>query len=368
MKIAERIKAFEQLGRILKILLDGESSEKLKIEQDSIPFTHKNLREITDTFHETMDEAENQNPWFTRENIIYALTEISRLLTRKNLTYWIRRYSQHSLEPASPLSVGVVMAGNIPLVGFHDFLTVLISGHNIIVKLSSKDDKLIKFIAELLIGIDGRFDPKIRFEEEFLKNITAVIATGSNNTYRYFEYYFSKYPHLFRKNRNGIAILTEDETTTQLEQLADDIFLYFGLGCRSIAKILVPEKYNFKNFFSGLKKYYYLLDHNKYANNYNYRKSIYMLNQIPHLDNGFLLLKHDKNLSSPISTIYYEYYNNQDDLNHQINRNIDNIQCIVTEKKINHKTISFGQSQKPELWDYADNVDTLKFLTNLGKN
>lgn len=367
MNLAERIDAFKQLGLILDLLLDNANHTKPEKDTGHIIFPHDRIRKHTGQFHKVLDEAGKHNPWFTRGNIIYALTELARLLSEDNLCTWIEKYPAHSLEPEKSRAVGVVMAGNIPLVGFQDFLTVLISGHKIVVKLSSKDDQLLKFLTEILIGIDNRIAKQILFEEDFLKNIEAVIATGSNNTYRYFEYYFAKYPHIFRKNRNGIAILTGQESTKQLERLADDIFLYFGLGCRNVSKLLVPVGYDFPFFFRSIEKYHSVLDHHKYANNYTYRKSVYLLNQLPHLDNGFLLLLPYQDLSSPIGTIYYEFYQDQDELDHLIERNIDNIQCIVTEKKINYKTISFGQSQKPELWDYADNVDTLKFLINLGK-
>ena len=201
--------------------------------------------------------------------------------------------------------------------------------------------------------------------EKKLSNFDAIIATGSNNTSRYFEFYFKNYPHIIRKNRNSIAILNGNETQEELHNLADDIFLYFGLGCRNISKIYVPNAYNFDIFFKAINHYKNIINHKKYANNYKYHKSILLIHKTLHLDNGFLLLKEDFSISSPISIIYYEKYHNINDLTKIANQNLENIQCIVTNCNEFENKIKFGQAQKPELWDYADNVDTLNFLMQI---
>jgi hypothetical protein len=256
------------------------------------------------------------------------------------------------------------MAGNIPLVGFHDMLCVLISGHIFLGKMSSKDDQILKTIAEILIAINPEFNELINFTDK-LSNFDAIIATGSNNTSRYFESFFKNYPHIIRKNRNSIAILNGKETQDELYKLADDIFLYFGLGCRNISKLFVPKEYNFDNFLDAIKHYQNIITNKKYFNNYKYNKSILQINKTPHIDNGFMLLKEDYAISSPISTIYYKEYINILDLKKIVNQSLDNIQCIVTNNNHFNNAVKFGQAQKPELWDYSDNVDTLNFMIQI---
>ncbi|MDA3780729.1 MAG: aldehyde dehydrogenase, partial [Bacteroidales bacterium] len=262
-------------------------------------------------------------------------------------------------------AVGVVTAGNIPLVGFHDMLCVLLSGNKFIAKLSSKDNKLMQVIRYYLISLNSEFEELIRFEEQKLSGFDAIIATGSNNSSRYFEYYFGKYPNIIRKNRSSIAVLTGNETIKQIKALADDIFLYFGLGCRNVSKLLLPEDYNFENLFNNIEHYAHIYNHNKYANNYDYNKSIYLMNKTKHLDNGFVLLKEDEGMSSPIAVIYFQYYKKIEDVYNYITLNKENIQCVVSDNNEIEKAIKFGDAQYPELWDYADNVDTMEFLINI---
>jgi len=252
------------------------------------------------------------------------------------------------------------MAGNIPLVGFHDFLSVLITGNKVLAKLSSNDTVLLPFLAKKLIEIEPGFAELIEFTEERLSNFDAVIATGSNNTARYFEYYFGKYPSIIRKNRNSVAILTGNETPEQLDALAEDIFRYFGLGCRNVSKLFLPKDYNFDPFFNAMYGWKEIINNNKYINNYDYNKAVYLMSNIELLDNEFLLLKEDNGFSSPISVVFYQYYESEDELRKYLSENKEHIQAIVSEKDI-----PFGAAQKPQLWDYADGVDTVSFLLNL---
>jgi len=258
-----------------------------------------------------------------------------------------------------------VMAGNIPLVGFHDFLCVLASGNKLIARLSSDDNKILPAIASVITSLDPGLIDHISFTEEILKDFDAVIATGSNNTARYFEYYFGKYPHIIRKNRNSLAVLNGNEDEDTLEKLADDIMLYFGLGCRNISKIYVPRGYNFDRLFDALLKYSFAADHNKFRNNYEYQKSIMIINSIPHADNGFLLLKESASVISPLAILHYEYYQDTVTLNDHLSFLQNDIQCIISDDDHIKGRIPIGAGQHPDLWDYADGVDTMRFLLKI---
>jgi hypothetical protein len=263
-----------------------------------------------------------------------------------------------------PKTVGLILAGNIPLVGFHDFLSVLISGHNVLVKTSSNDQHLIKFLAKYLIAVNAKIENCITFTDGKLENFDAVIATGSNNTARYFEYYFKDKPSIIRKNRNSIAVLNGNETHDDLVNLGEDIFRYFGLGCRNVSKLFVPEDYNFDAFFKAIYEYKDVIYYEKYSNNYDYNKAVFLMSNFKLLDNEFLTLKEDTSYSSPISSVFYERYENIEHLKKQLEKDADQIQCIVSNGVIEN-SIPFGKTQQPELWDYADNVDTLLFLNKL---
>ncbi len=304
------------------------------------------------------------NPWFTDESLNYALSEISKSLSSKNLEKWVSIYPDLQ-KPIEAKRVGVITAGNIPLVGFHDFLSVLISGHKFIGKLSSKDDKLLPRVIDLLIKIEPEFKDYIFISENRLTNFDAVIATGSNNSARYFDYYFGKYPHIIRKNRNSVAVLSGTETDEELELLADDIFLYFGLGCRSVSKLFLPDGYDLDHIFRNSLKHKEVINHNKYANNYDYNRAIYMMNLIEFKDNGIMLMKEDINMASPISVVYYEHYSKLETVKQRLEIEKDKTQCVVTKNDIIKDAVSFGESQNPMLWDYADNVDTIEFLLGL---
>ncbi|CDF79157.1 acyl-CoA reductase [Formosa agariphila KMM 3901] len=256
------------------------------------------------------------------------------------------------------------MAGNIPLVGFHDFISVLMSGHDVVVKQSSNDKHLLPYLAKYLEYVEPEFKSKINFVEGTLENFDAVIATGSDNTARYFEYYFKDKPSIIRKNRNSVAVLTGTETPEELEGLADDIFRYYGLGCRNVSKLYVPENYDFQGFFHAMYKWNHVINDHKYANNYDYNKAVYLMSEFEMLENGFLMIKEDKSFSSPIATVFYEYYNDVNELKTELISKKSDIQCIVSKDFIDYEIV-FGNTQSPDLWDYADNVDTMGFLLKI---
>jgi hypothetical protein len=263
-----------------------------------------------------------------------------------------------------PKTVGLILAGNIPLVGFHDFLSVVVSGHKVLVKTSSNDQKLLPFLSNYLISINSELENYITFTEGKLENFDAVIATGSNNTARYFEFYFKDKPSIIRKNRNSVAILTGNESHEDLVNLGEDIFRYFGLGCRNVSKLFVPKDYNFENFFKAIYEYKDVIFYEKYSNNYDYNKAVFLMSNFKLLDNEFLTIKEDTSYSSPISSVFYEYYDDLNEITSRLENDADQIQCIVSKDAIEN-SILFGQTQKPNLWDYADNVDTLVFLQQI---
>ncbi len=312
-------------------------------------------------FDEVIDRASYKNPWFTHDNVTLSFNGLINYLDEKKIGAWVDKYD---FSQVSSKKIGVVMAGNIPMVGMHDMICILISGHRIIAKLSSQDDVLIPYIADELIKIEPEFKDAIEFVDQ-LKGMDAVIATGSNNTSRYFNYYFSKYPNIIRKNRTSIAILNGEENPTELKNLGQDIFSYFGLGCRNVSKIYLPQGYNIKELIDNLEGFKEVIHHNKYGNNYFYQRSIFLLNQTPHLDNGFTLFQQNENLASPISVLYYDYYSDVKSLNEQLLPFQDKIQCVVTNMEEIENRIEIGKAQMPEISDYADSIDTMDFLTNI---
>jgi hypothetical protein len=351
MNLEERIKSFTKLGTFFK-QFSTSKIEKLEESENNTLFF--------DAFKMQIERAHEYNGWFTKDNVLYAIESWSEALTSENLTTWTANYT----FDIKPKTVALILAGNIPLVGFHDFLSVLISGHNVIAKLSSNDKYFLPLIAKFLEFDNNSFKNKILFTEEKLNQFDAVIATGSNNTARYFEYYFKNKPNIIRKNRNSVAILTGNETNEELELLGEDIFQYFGLGCRSVSKIFVPKNYDFNLLFNALYKYKNIIEYKKYENNYDYNKTIYLMSQFKFLENGFFMLKEDAIYGSPIATLFYEYYDSLADLQIKITEDNDQIQCIVSNLKESNY-IEFGQTQHPKLWDYADDVDTLNFLLNV---
>ena len=318
---------------------------------------------FSQTFEKLICTLHQENAWFTESNVRKSISEHGNWLRQETLSKWLQPYKINTQN--TPKKIGVIMAGNIPLVGFHDFISVIFSGNIFLGKMSSKDNKILQHLAEFLINRNPKYKDLIKFESNQLKDFDAIIATGSNNTSRYFDYYFGKYPNIIRKNRNSVAILTGNETSEQIKELGHDIFDYFGLGCRNVSKIFTPENFDLENFFENLNEFSEIYQHNKYANNYDYNKSIYLMNQIQHFDNGFVLLKEDNSLNSPIGVIHYETYKNLNDVKKNIDLNRDLIQCIIGDHAISNEEIAFGDAQKPALWDYADNIDTLDFLLNL---
>ena len=304
--------------------------------------------------------ASNSNPWFTHDSIDLAFKGIRIFLDRDTLRTWTGIYQL----PDKSLRVGIVMAGNIPLVGFHDLLCVLVAGHKAVIKLSSQDNVLLKKLIEFLIEESPAFESQIELVDT-LPVVDAVIATGSDNSARYFKKYFGKYPHIIRKNRTSIAILDGSETINDFESLGKDIFSFFGLGCRNVSKLLVPKGYKMQTLLDSLQGYKEIANHAKYFNNYEYNKAIYLVNKIPHLDTGFLLLKESSDLTSPLSVVYYEEYSDEEHLTNILKLYTDKLQCVVSQLKLDLVTVPFGQAQLPEIDDYADNVDTMNFLCSL---
>lgn len=331
MELEERVEAFVKLGEYIKNLPE----EKFKSLAEGIRL---------------------ENPWFTEDNVRMAVSGILIYLDEKNLWNWVKPYSpvQHT-----PKLILLIMAGNIPAAGFHDFLCVLINGDAAVIKLSSKDTVLIRFLATKLIEINPALSSRIKFEESF-KNFDGVIATGSDNSSRYFDYYFGKYPHIIRKNRTSAAVLNGRESELELRNLGHDVFSYFGLGCRNVSKLFLPSGFDFSLLFQSWETYKDIAHHHKYHNNYYYQKSILTVSQLPHLDNGFVLLQETEKLVSPLAVVYYEYYDNEKELNTKINHVREKIQCIVGNTFPG--SVKFGQAQMPGLMDYADGVDTMSFL------
>lgn len=351
MSIDKKINAFCELGEFLS-----------QFSRENI--TNKN-HALNDPFFDALqlliNRAPEHNGWFTKDNVLFALENWSKSLTKENLTNWLKNYT---LQDNTSKTVAVIMAGNIPLVGFHDFLSVLLSGNNIIAKVSSNDAHFIPFITEFLIKVEPSFKQAIKISKDDLKGFDAVIATGSNNTARYFDYYFNKYPSIIRHNRNSIAILNGKETQEELEALGEDIFRYFGLGCRSVSKIFVPKEYDFDLLFKAIFKFNTIINYKKYENNYTYNKAVYLMSLFKLTENGFLMLKEDASYSSPISSLFYEYYDSEEEIKSKIKVDKDSIQVIVTNLDIPNK-VAFGKTQEPKLTNYADNVDTMEFLTTL---
>jgi hypothetical protein len=350
--IENRINAFVKLGDFLSQFSNEGIQKKETVLLNELFF---------DGFKHQIKIAQEHNSWFTKEAILEALSNWSNVLTKSNLHTFTNTYKPTTV---SSKKVAIVMAGNIPMVGFHDFLTVLISGHSVLVKQSSNDKHLLPFLAKYLEHIDSYFKGKITFTEGKLADFDAVIATGSNNTARYFEYYFKNKPNIIRKSRNSVAVLTGKESDLELEKLSNDVFNYFGLGCRSVSKIYVPKGYNFDAFFNGMYNKREIINNAKYANNYDYNKAVYLMSEFDLLENGFLMIKEDESYSSPIATVFYEYYQDETSLKNKLEADNDKIQCIVSNG-FTANEIAFGETQNPQLWDYADGINTLDFLAKI---
>jgi len=343
MNINRRIQLISDIGEFLKNYLDEN-------------YDNNNDDKLVE-FKDVITKAQSKNPWFTDVNIKVNLTYWSKKLTKHNLNKWLSKYN---LNNTSRKNIAIIMAGNIPLVGFHDFICVFLSGHNSIIKLSNIDSCIIPFLTDLMKLPSER----IVYSDSFLKDYDGVIATGSDNTSRYFDYYFKNKRSIIRKNRNSIAILNGEESDDDLKSLSQDIFTYFGLGCRNVSKLYVPKNYNFDLFFNSIFCYKELINNHKYANNYDYNKAIYLMSEYKFLDNGFFIVKEGNEMHSPISTINFEYYDNVSILKEKINLEDDNIQCIVSNIEFKGK-VNFGETQNPSLNQYADNIDVMRFLLTI---
>ena len=341
MKLEERIVLFSNLGKSLNQKID------------------------TQDFEEVLAYAKSKNGWFTIDNLKKSIqTIIDKYLNESELRNFVALYPKEYFEPTESKKVGIIAAGNIPLVGFQDLIHVILAGHVVVYKASTQDEILIQYIIRELKSINPEIETYIILADR-LNNMDAYIATGSGNTSRYFDYYFGSKPNIIRKNRTSVAVLTGNETKIELADLGNDIFSYFGLGCRNIAKLFVPTDYDFTPFFEAIEYWNTISMHSKYNNNYDYMKSIYLVNGVPHLDNGFLLLKNDENLASPISTLFYENYTDLESLKKRLESQKDEIQVVVSKLPLNQTTYGFGESQSPKLADYADNVDTMEFLSSI---
>jgi hypothetical protein len=308
-------------------------------------------------------QAAAHNGWFTEASVKLAFAGLQNYLQADKLRAWLQNYD---LENIDKKNIAVVMAGNIPMVGIHDFLCVLLAGHHLQAKLSSQDSVLIKEVAKKLIAIQADWENQISFVDR-IKDFDAIIATGSDNTAKHFEYYFAKYPHIIRKNRVSVSVLNGKEDTTALLALGQDVLQYYGLGCRNVSKIYVPEGYDLTQVCSAFAPLEKVMDNHRYQNNYDYNKSIYLVNRIPHYDTGFLLLVENEQLFSPTSVLYYERYQNDKDLQQKIGQLANTLQCITADNAWFPKSIPLGKAQQPEVFDYADGVDTIQFLMNIDK-
>jgi hypothetical protein len=341
----QRINAFVKCGLFIKKhfnLTEWSENEKA---------LHEGLNYLIET-------AYTFNGWFTKEFVQESLLNLAEMLDSKS----VEKFAGHIQEPAKAKTVAVIMAGNIPLVGFHDLLCVLLSGNKVLIKMSSDDNVLMPYFIKLLAFYEPEISELISFSEGKLSDFDAVIATGSDNSSQYFEYYFGKYPHIIRKNRTSIAVLTGNESQEDLQKLGKDIFLYFGLGCRNVSKLLVPQGYNFDKLFESVFDYKFVVNNKKYGNNYDYNRTVYLLNGEKFLDNNFLIIKEDNGLFSPVSVLFWQEYKDQSGLKAYINENRDLIQCVVGSEA---NYVPFGYSQQPVITDYADGVNTLEFLVNL---
>ncbi len=347
MPIDSRISAIYDLGQFFYFITENETDKNANLAK----FDY-----LKEDFSAQLKSAKIKNPWFTNENLKFNLEQWGKTLTKENLNNWLSAYSFSE----NPKNVGIIMAGNIPLVGFHDLISVLLSGHNAMVKASSKDDVLMDFVINYLKNTDEDLNKSIQ-KVEGMQQTDAVIATGSNNTARYFEYYFKEIPHIIRKNRTSVAVLNGNESEEDLKKLSEDIFRYFGMGCRNVTKLYLPEHFNTDLLFEAFYDWNSIINHTKYSNNYDYNRAIYLMEQQAFLDNNFVILKESQELHSPIGVIHYEFYEELDEVKKELKSNEEKIQCVVG----NDFEVKLGETQKPRLSDYADGIDTMKFLNAL---
>ncbi len=340
MNIKERISALAEVGNILS--------------REALP----------DYAEKAIIQAHLHNRWFTKENIKKSIAAIcQRFLNQEYIDQWLSEYAL--TEPENPRKVGLVLAGNIPFVGVHDVISVFVTGHLSHIKYSEKDEYLIPMLIETLISVDTRTSQY--FEKvERLNDVEAVIATGSNNSSRYFEYYFGKLPNIIRKNRSAVAVISEDTDMDDLKMLGHDVFSYFGLGCRNVSKIYLPQGYAIEKVMEAFENWKEIVLHNKYKNNFDYNYSIYLLNKVKFFTNGCIIAKQSEDIPSRISVLNFDYYESPSSLTQELHDREEEIQCVIAKHPLeNLRIIPFGKSQEPNLWDYADGVDTIKFLMEL---
>jgi len=341
------INGLDQLGKLMCAL----GSNKVWTD-----FSLGLTKEEYESLQELILRQKQFNGWFTEGNVRLALSALGQQLKKEDLEAWVSNYSLSS----DPKRVGIIMAGNLPLVGFHDLLCVLLSGHKAVCKLSSDDRTLLPAMMKQLENWLPELAEFVHFSVGPIGAIDAVIATGSDNSTRYFEQYFGKYPHIFRSSRTSVAILTGDETKEELEALGSDVFQYFGLGCRNVAHLLIHKEFNLNRFFEAIVGYGDLIHHHKYANNYDYNRTIFLLNKVPMLDNNFVLLRENDELFSPLAVVHYQYFSTQDEIEDFLAKHRNEIQAIVGKGYV-----PFGKAQCPTLSDYADDVDTMAFLSSI---
>lgn len=349
MKQEEIVSGFAQLGKLMRAL--GKSEEW-------IDFSIGVTRAEYDKLNELVLRQFSLNGWFTNENVRKALLNLGMELTEDKLSNWAASYSYAQ----SPKKIGIIMAGNIPLVGFHDFLCVVMSGNTAVCKLSSNDSTLLQALASHLVQFIPEIESRIQFSAGKIGQIDAVIATGSDNSLKYFEQYFGQNPHIFRRNRTSLAIIDGNETPEQFKALGEDVFSYFGLGCRNVSHLLIPDNFDLSYFFEGIVSFGEVINNNKYGNNYDYHRAVYLMNQMPILDNNFVLLHENNELFSPLAMIHYHRYSSKNEVESYITRHNNDLQVIV-----GNEYMDFGTSQIPTLTDYADGVDVMKWLSEIAR-
>lgn len=341
--------AFEKLGQLITIYC-------AKVIKGETTFYDDPILKLLD---DSVRVAQTRNEWFTKENILFALKNIAISISQDSIDEFVSKYN---FSKPKYKSVGVIMAGNIPIVGFNDFFYVLMSGSSIKIKLSSKDDLLLAVLAQLLINIEPKLESKISFEEFTINDFDAIIATGSSNSSNLFKEYFGKYPNIIRSHRSSIAVISNEDSKIDLELLGRDIFSYFGLGCRNVSKIFIPKEFDLSKLFESIISYSKVMEHNKYMNNFDYNSTLYLMKNEKFLVNNFLILKESEEIYSPISVLNYSYYNNLEEVEEYINLNKEKIQIVLSNKAKVNKSILFGNSQMPTLLDYADDIDVMDFL------
>jgi hypothetical protein len=353
MKINDTKKAFYRLGNFLRCMTGEDDCQELAaIEQTFIP-----------DFKTLLNELAHSNPWFDPLHVKTAMRAIGLMLKEEAIEHWLAPYQLPGTS--SPKNVLVLMAGNLPAVGFHDLMCVLLSGHRLTAKLSADDNKILPWMVKFLNAVNPGLNEMISFSDSICSGFDAVIATGSTFSSRYFQAYFGNYPHIIRKSMTGVAILDGQESEENLGGLADDIFLYYGRGCRNVSMILVPEGYQFEHLFKAFEKYHHFAYHNKYFNNYEYQKAVMLVNGTPHLDNGVILLTMSRVLHTPLGVLHYLNYKNTAEISDFIYRNAGEIQCIAGNNQAWQQSVEFGKTQFPGPAIYADQADTIKFLISL---